>query len=285
VTVDPLYALAYAALADTYSARAMFRDMPATEAVSRAREAAQRALILDPTLADAHIALAIVLERYDRDFQSAEREYVRALELDPANATAHHRYAMFLVSMRRTGEATAHFGRAIAGDPTSVIINLDAGRSFYCARDYARAEMIFRNAVDMDPHYYRSHALLAHCYAQMSKFDAAVTEVRTALALDGSGGKKYLLVYILAKAGKMQEARQQLAELESSPGAERAEPYFRPLAFAALGDTESAFASLKTMDQTHSPELLGLNSDPAWDILRDDPRFRALLRRLGFTPR
>ena len=291
IALDPDYALAHSGLADAYWILSSFDPAGGIELLPRSRAAALKALSLDDTLAEAHTSLGIVKEFYELDFAAAEREYRRAIELNPNYASAHHRYGFFLNRMERIEEAHAELGRALELDPFSLPINVDAARPFFRSGDYERAVGQLRKAIKIDPNYPRAHNVLANWYAQMGRYDEAIAEAKKAAALSaparqdgGSPRVSYQLVYIYAKAGRVREARQILDELERRANQRDDQLYFRALAYAALGDHERAFALIEKLYETRSLDLLGLKGDPAWDDLRKDQRFQDLLRRFGLMP-
>ena len=290
IAVDPGYALAYSGLADAYRSLA-YGAAGGVEFFPRSKAAALKALALDDTLAEAHTSLGAALELYEWDFPGAEREYRRAIELNPGDAVAHHRYGVFLTRTGRIEEAHAELRRALELDPLSLPINADAAGPFVRSGDYERAEEQLRKAIEIDPNFPRAHYLLANLYTQMGRYEEAIAEAQKTAALNaprqqGGGAPRvgYQLAYIYAKAGRAREARQVLDELESSPDRRDSLPYFHALTYAALGEKERAFALLEKLYEIRSPELIELRHDPAWEGLRGDPRFQDFLRRVGLPP-
>ncbi len=180
---DSAYARAYSGIADGFSLRGMYGGLTPKDALKEAKAAALRAVELDSSLAEAHVSLALVLEWYDWNFPAAEREYRRGLELNPGYATGHQRYGFYLNNMGRITEAQSEFGRALLLDPVSVIANMDAARPSYASRDYPKAVEQLRTAIEIDPSFHRAHALLAHCYTQMGRYDDALSEALRAIEL------------------------------------------------------------------------------------------------------
>ena len=288
IRVDPDYALAYSGLADAYRNLSYFDEAGGVELLPQSKAAALKALALDDTLAEAHTSLGAAKELYEWDFTGAEREYRRAIELNPNYAVAHHRYAMFLTRMGRIEESQAEFRRALELDPLSLPINTDAARPFYRSGDYDRAIEQLRKAIEIDPNFPLAHRLLAHMYTGMGRYEEAIAEARKAAALSGptpqAGGPPQVssqLAYIYAKAGRVREARQVLDELERSPKRRNDQLYAQALAYATLGDRERAFALMEKLYEIRSPDLLGLRNDRAWQGMRGDPRFQDFLRRVG----
>lgn len=290
IALDQDYALAYSGIADAYWILSSFDPAGGIALLPQSRTAALKALALDDTLAEAHTSLGMVKEFYELDFTAAEREYRRAIELNPNYVSAHHRYGFFLNRMERIEESHAEFRRALELDPLSLPINVDAARPFFRSGDTERAIGQLRKAIEIDPNYQRAHNVLANWYAQMGRYDEAVAEAKKAAALsgsaqpeDGSSQVSYQLVYIYAKAGRVREARQMLDELKRRGNRRHDQLYFQALAYAALGDRERAFELIEKLYETRSLDLLGLKGDPAWDDLRSDPRFQERLRRFGLT--
>jgi DNA-binding winged helix-turn-helix (wHTH) protein/TolB-like protein/Flp pilus assembly protein TadD len=287
VALDAHYAHAYSGLADAYwilhflSDAENARDLP-----SLAKAAALKAIALDETLAEAHTSLGEINQTFDLDFASAEREFRRAIALNPNYVSAHQRYGFFLTMMGRTDEARAEFGRALDIDPLSPVLNADAGRPFFRLRDYDGAAARFRKAIELDPNFPRAHILLALCYTHMGRYDEAVSEARKGAALSDPSREplSYQMTYILAMAGRVREARRILRDLEQSPIQRNDQLYHHALTYAALGDDERAFALIQQLYETRSVDLLALKTDPAWDRLRNAPRFLELLQRFGIVP-
>jgi DNA-binding winged helix-turn-helix (wHTH) protein/TolB-like protein/Flp pilus assembly protein TadD len=287
IALDAHYAHAYSGLADAYwilhflSDAENTRDLP-----SLAKTAALKAIALDETLAEAHTSLGEINQTFDLDFAGAEREYRRAIALNPNYASAHQRYGFFLTMMGRTDEARAEFARALDIDPLSPVLNTEAGRPFFRLRDYDAAAAQFRKALELDPNFPRAHILLARCYTQMGRYDDAMSEARKGAALSDPSRQplSYQMAYIDAMAGRVREARVTLRDLEQSPIQRNDQLYHHALAYAALGDDERALALIQQLYETRSVDLLALKTDPSWDRLRNAPRFVELLQRFGIMP-
>ena len=165
-----------------------------------------KALALDDTLAEAHTSLGQIKEVYDLDFGAAEGEYKRALALNPNYAVGHQRYGFLLSRMGRIDEAMREFGRALALDPLSPLINTDAARPFIQSGDYRRAIEQLHAALEIDPNFARAHNLLAYCYTDLGRYDEAAREAQRAAELAGPPGASsrlsYQLAYIYATAGR-----------------------------------------------------------------------------------
>src|SRR6266545_264241 len=199
VALDPHYAHAYSGLADAYWILHFLGDAEnAQDLPSLAKAAALKAIALDDTLAETHTSLGEINQTFDLDFVAAEREYRRAIALNPNYAAAHQRYGFFLTMMGRTDEARAEFARALDIDPLSPVLNAEAGRPDYRSRDYEGAAAQFRKAIELDPNYPRAHILLARCYTQMGRYDEALSEARKGAALSDPSREplSYQIAYI-----------------------------------------------------------------------------------------
>ena len=281
LAVDSHYALAYSGLADAYPLLSAPGDVPPRESFPLAKEAAERALSLDNTLAEAHTALAFVKEAFEWDFAGAEGEYRRAIDLDRDYATARQRYGMFLSIMGRFEEGLAELERARQLDPTSLIINADLGLANYFARRYDRCIEHLRNTIEMHPSSFRPHINLVGCYVQKGMFNDAIAEAQKALGLMVRAGRgaRSILSYSYAAAGREREARAILEEWAAQPR-RFAQPFSPAAAYAALGDSDNALELLELgyEQRAYMPRLA---VDPALDSLRSDPHFQDLVRRVG----
>jgi tetratricopeptide (TPR) repeat protein len=255
--------------------------LPPRESFPLAKEAAERALSLDTTLAEAHTSLAFVKEAFEWDFAGARIEYRRAIDLDPDYAPARQRFGMFLSMMGRFDEGLAELELARRLDPTSLIINSDVGLVNYFARRYDRCIEHLRNTVELHPSSFRPHINLVGCYVQKGMFDDAIAESEKALSLmvRGGPGARSILGYSYAAAGRERDARAILEEWSARPR-RFAQPFSPAAAYAALGDKGKALELLEAgYEQRAYMPRLGV--DPALDSLRSDRRFQDLVRRVG----
>jgi len=279
IDLDPTYAAAYAGLADAYSVLGNYRygSLPSDECLRRARAAALKAVEADDELAEAHASLALVREYQEADREGAEREFRRAIELDPAYATAHHWYSDFLAMLGRSDEALAEAVRASELDPLSPIISTTVGERLFFARDYERAAERLRRTLELDPDFIQARFFLGLVYVRQGRRAAAVAELRRARELAGGTDARIAaaLVQAYALTGRKAEARRLLEEL-SAAGAE-VSPSDMALVHASLGEREQAYEWLaRAREQARtSPEAANmLKADPRLDPLRADPRFR-----------
>jgi TolB-like protein/DNA-binding winged helix-turn-helix (wHTH) protein/Flp pilus assembly protein TadD len=279
---DPKYAEAYSGLADTYALLGdwQYAVMTPKEAFPKAKEAAIKALELDSTLGEAHNSLAFVLDGFDWDFDSAGKEFRRAIELNPGYATAHHWYAWHLSLWDRFDEAIAEMRKAQNLDPLSLIINADLAELLGLAHSYDESIRQSRKTIEMDPNFALAHNQLAQAYLQKQMYDEAVAELQKAVKLSGDSPTCIAnLARAYVASGKRSEAVRLLSDLKkrSNPGYSNASEI--AMIYASLGDTDQAINWLeKGFEERFNPGVL---LRPGFDPLRSDPRFQALLRRIG----
>jgi TolB-like protein/Tfp pilus assembly protein PilF len=277
---DSAYSRAYAGLADAYLNLADYYFMPGAEAIPNAKAAAERALELDSTLAEAHASLGGVLES-ERDWLGAENEYRRAILFDPSYPTAHHWYALFLPKIpARSAEALGEIRRAQELDPLSLPINGDLGLILYLARHYDAAIEQLRKTLELKPDYPWALQNLGLAFAAKGSYDQAISSLRKALEVVPDHPQVLAnLAYVYAQSGRLGEARAVLARLKSAVGDNRSAVDIG-LAYAALGQRDSAFYWLEHADWNVRSSIFW-PEDPQLASLRSDARFPALLRRMG----
>jgi TolB-like protein/Tfp pilus assembly protein PilF len=282
IVKDPNYARAYAGLADTFGLMSTWLQVPQNEFMPKARTAALRALQIDPTLAEAHASLALIAESYDYDWQTAEKEFRRAIELDPEYATAHQWYGEYLSWQGRFEEALAESERARQLDPLSLIIATDHSAILYYSRQYDRAIAQARAVLDMDPNFDRAWGLVFGAHVQQGRFgDAEADMARSPADSPWTWTHK---AYLYGRWGRTAEAEQALAKFEQlAPqlGSYRTEAAL--IAYAGTGRADQAIALLQKAYSEHSSVVTNLKVDPVYDPLRGDARFQDLLRRVGLA--
>ena len=284
---DPSYAAAYAGLADTY---ALLGSMPNSEierrvAMPRAKAAAEKALQLDPSLADAHTSLAFVKMHYEWDWAGAEREFRRAIELNPNYATAHHWYTYDLFATNRVDQAIAEMQRARALDPLSPIINTDLAETYLYAHRLDDALAQGQAAVALDPSFSLAHIVLERIYIAKHMPSQAIREAERAVQLDSRDRwAQARLGEALAYAGRKEQTRKIVKNLELQFVAGGSRDDLTVL-YAALEDRDRLFRAAETLYVNHDGGLILLNFEEAWDPYRSDPRFRDLVRRVGLPPK
>lgn len=280
---DPTYARVYAGLADSYALMSSYFLAPHNELMPKARRAALRALQLDDSLAEAHASLALIVENYDWDWQTAEKEFRRSIQLDPNYATAHHWYAEYLAFRGRFDEAFAEMERARQLDPLSPILGADKGAIFYYSRQYGRAIEQARGVLEMEPHFSRAQAIAIAAYVQAGRWEEALKAIDSQDPADLHWGT--LRAYVNGRAGRRPQAQQALAQLESQSGNPQLDvPPMLALAYLGVDNTNEAMACLEKAYLEHSNALTGLKVDPVYDPLRGDARFQDLVRRVGLSP-
>jgi TolB-like protein/DNA-binding winged helix-turn-helix (wHTH) protein/Tfp pilus assembly protein PilF len=280
---DPYYARAYAGLADSYSVMRAYNLAPQSESIRQARAAALKALELDEGLAEAHTSLGLIALIYDWDWQAAESQYRRAIQLDANYATAHHWYAELLAYRGRFDEAFAEIERARQLDPLSLIIATDRGEILYLSRDYDRAIAQVRSVLDMARDFLQAHYILVFSLVQKGRFAEALADVETWGRLDETPWNVMMQAYIHGRAGQRAQARQALERLEQLHRRRPLDPGPLLLAHVGLGNKTAAFDWLEKAYAERSTALTSLEVNPIYDPLRDDPRFQAFMRRIGLT--
>jgi tetratricopeptide (TPR) repeat protein len=282
-TVDPNYAAAYAGLANSYTLLTAYSSASSTLYMPQARAAALRSLELDQGSAEAHTALALILQNHDWDWQTSEKEYRRAIELNPNYATAHHWYAEHLMWLGRFDEALAESERARQLDPLSLIVASDHGAILYFSRQYDRAIEQFRDVRRKDPNFSRA-GLIVYAYVEKRMFARALGEAELFRHLYGEGPWYWSeLAYIHGRAGQLGKARRELEKLEKLSRQEQVNPVTMLWAHLGTGNKEEALADLEKAYSEHFGILTTLKVEPAFDPLRNDPRFQDLLRRAGLA--
>lgn len=281
IAQDPSYAQAYAGLANTYALMSTWGKVRSTEFMPKARAAALRALALDDSLSEAHASLGLISENYDYDWQTAEKEFRRAIQLDSSDPTAHQWYAEYLSWQGRFDEALAESERARQIDPLSLIIATDHASILYFARQYDRAIVQSRTVLDMDRKFLRASGILIHSYVETGKFPEALREVEQWTGKPVATWAWDWKAYIYGRWGHTPEAEQALATFERLLPGERndANPGLI-LAYIGTARKEQAIALLQQLYLERSPIIATLKTDPMYDPLRGDPRFQELLARV-----
>ncbi len=280
---DPSYALAYAGLADGYSMLVGLALDPPKDAYPKAKEAALKALELDDTLAETHSSLALIKSQFEWDWSGAEKEYQRAITLNPKSATIHSRYSGTLVHMGRLEQAIAEAKRALELDPLSLPINRGLGDTYYFARQYDQAIEQENKTLELDPNFELAYNDVALAYSLKSMYSEAIAESKKQVALDPRAAPLGVLAYAYGKGGKKAEAQKVLDTLLDMSKHQYVQPRVLARVYVGLGDKEKAFEYLEKSYQDRSiGTAFGLiNTDPSFDPLRSDPRFADLLRRMN----
>jgi TolB-like protein len=282
---DPRYAAAYAGLADCYLAGREDQPRPVIQA---ARTAALKALEIDPDLAEAYSTLAGVKLRYEFDWRGAEEEQQRAIALNPNYATAHLRYSQYLSFRERFDEALREARRAEDLDPFSVVVRKNTAFVLYWARQYDEAMEQYRKVLEMEPTFPQALREIGLVYEQKRMFPQAIAVLQKTIRLPGN----YLMMmstadlgHVFAVSGRKREARKILNELQELAEKHDVSAFDIAVIHAGLGDKAEALAWLEKAYDDRSFFLVSLNVDPRFDHLRAEPRFRALVQRIGLGPK
>lgn len=283
IDLDPGYARAYVGLADS-QAFIEIEGVPPQQQYETALGIIQKALAIDDTLGEAHATMAMLLMNKDWDFAGAVRENRRAIQLAPSYATAYHWYGELLVQMGRFDEGIELYRQAAALDPLSSAISSDIGIAWYFARDYDRAIAELEKSIDADPAFSRTHLYLAKVYAQVGRYTEAMHAQQEGRLLAGDNSDELArrverLQLALKRSGPQGYWETQLQFAEASRGADW--PVDAAELYARVGDADRSFELLEIAYAKRQFPLLFLNVDPAWDSVRDDPRFRDLMQRIG----
>jgi serine/threonine-protein kinase len=253
--------------------------------MQRARAAALKAIELDDTLSDAHTSLAFVAYSYDWNWEQAEKEFRRSLELSPSSATAHQWYSEYLADVGRWRQAVTEAELAAAVDPMSSIIRENLGRPYYYSRNWDRAIEYSTRTLQSDPDFSISHLRLGRAYAAESRFAEAATEFQRYFTLSGGNTLALAsLANVRARAGERREAVRLGAQLRSLAAQKYVPAYQFAIIYAGLNNADEALRWLEKAYQERSDFLVCLKVEPLFDDLRADPRFRDLERRVGLEP-
>ena len=279
---DPAYALAYAGVADSYAVGdGLYLGLPAREARPKAKAAAMKALEIDSSLAEAHTTLADTYQYYDWDFPKAEEEYRQAIAANPNYPTAHQWYSEYLMEMGRNEEAISEAKRALELDPLSLPINRQMGDALALARKVDESIEQLKKTVQMDPSFPGAHWSLGEVFIQKKMNSEAVAEWQTAMKLSGDEPQAAALGKTYKSSG-YQGFLQQWLDQQLQRSAERRPQYEIARLYARLGKKEEALKWLEKAYEEHSSGMVFMKSEPVFDILRSDPRFQSLLRRMTF---
>jgi TolB-like protein/Tfp pilus assembly protein PilF len=280
--LDPGYAPAWAGLADSYSMLGFMNAVSPLEIRPKAEEAARRALQLDEGLATAHVALANVRAVYDWDWAGAEQGYRRAIALDPRSYAGHYGLSKLLASVGRLDDALVEIRRAQALDPLSMIVATSVAWELAVLRRYRESDDAYRAAAEIDPGFAWTHVLQSWSFEARGDYASAVASLRTAIARSApSSLASGELAHALGKLGQRDEAALILSQLEEAAKTGYVSAFDLSRACEGLGRRDEAMAALARACDERTPLVLFLKSDPVFDPMRPDPRFAALLARMG----
>lgn len=282
IAIDNNYALAYCGMADAYFRLSNLHFLP-REVLPKAKEAALRAVEIDENLPEAHSSLALVSVYYDHDWNRAEKEFRKALELDPFLISAHQRYGSYLTFMGRFEESIRHYETALELDPFSLQINMNLATTYYLRCEYDRAINHLLKTIELEPNYMPTHFVLACAYLQQGRLAEAIAEFQLIYKLDAEA---YLALgfmgYAHALAGQRAEAETLLSVLQDISQRKYVSPYSMLVIHLAIGPEERVFEILEQLYEERNDWLVWLKVSPELKSVRNDPRFKELMRRVGF---
>jgi len=283
IKLDPNFALAYARIAEAYNQMPNYPYASPMEAFPKAKAAAERAIALDPTLSEAHTAMGNTLTSLDRNWPEAEREFKRALELDPNSATAHYRYASeYLISVGRTKEALAEVERALELEPLDPNMVANLGRHYLYDGQRDRALTQARRAYEADPTFVIARLLYGMTLNAVSQYAEAIALSENALK-DDPNNQQMLMVagYAYGRSGRRADAESVIEKFREISKTQYVIPSFVAVVFGAMGEKDRAFAELDKSIEQRDSWFRWAKVEPLFDPLRDDPRYRDLLKRMG----
>jgi len=282
VTLDPNYAPVWGRIARGYYYLGFFGAMAPHDAFPKLKGAAARALAIDESLAEAYGYRALYYLYYDWDWAAAEKEFRRALELKPSHAEISHTFGHYLMSMGRLKEGLEVCQRAVALDPVGVILTACLGWHCLFSRQVDDAVQPALKALSMDPDFFWAHLILGWAYEQTGQFEEAIAEYQNSVSL--SGGMVITIAalgHVYALSGRRQEAQHVLAELAGRAQQSYVSSYDVATIYAGFRDADRIFEWLEKAYAERASFLLHLQWDPRFDPVREDPRFHALLQRIG----
>jgi TolB-like protein/Flp pilus assembly protein TadD len=283
VRLDPNFALAYASIAEYYNGMPFYAYLSPKEAFPQAKAAAQRALEIDPTLAEAHTAMAYYFAVYEWNWTEAEREFKRAIELDPNNSAAHFRYGqLYLAPLGRYEEAITKFKRALELEPLSIITSANLAHVYMGARQNDRALEQARKTYDLEPNFPLGRNNLGLAYIANGMYAEAITLSEKVLQAEPTNQQMLRVAgSAYAKSGRRREAEEVIKRFKDLAKAQYVMSYYVANIYAALGDKEKAFIELEKAFAERDWALHRLKVDSLMDSLRDDPRLKEMLKRLN----
>jgi serine/threonine-protein kinase len=281
IAIDPTYALAYAGLSDLYIAQAHV-FVPPKEGYAKAKWAAEKAAQLDDTLAEAHEALGAVKLYSDWDFPAAEKEFMRAIELNPNYSLAHSNLSCEFKALRRYPEEIAEARRGQELDPLSAFANMELGEAFYQARRYDEAIVQIKKTLELDSHFFVTYHVGARTYEQKKMYAEAIAACQEWLKnFPDDPNALASLAHVYATMGKRREAEDIIRKLLEISKQRYFSPYWIAVAYAGLGDNDQALNYFEKAFEDRYFLMIWINSDPRFDNIRSDPRFADLVRRVG----
>jgi tetratricopeptide (TPR) repeat protein len=280
---DPSFALPYAGLSEVYAALPDYMAIPPRECYGKAKVAATKALKLDDTLAEAHTALGGITLTNDYDWPSSEREFQRAIQLNPGYADAYHWHAINLMFMSKWKEAIAEIEQARQLDPLSIIINANIGFVYYHARRFDDAIGAERTALELDSNNPVAYEYMGLAYLEKKMYEEAITNLRKAFNLSGGVSENAAeLSFAYAANGNWAEARKILVSLEDRSRHEYVPSFSLAVTYAGLGDKNRALPYLQKAYDERCDLVPTIKVSPLFESLHSEPRFQELLHKVGF---
>jgi serine/threonine protein kinase/Tfp pilus assembly protein PilF len=276
IRIEPDFAAAYAGLSRAWSERGIWGGKSYIEVETPAREAARKALQIDPANSSAHTSMCMILINYDFNYSAAEEQVRRAIEIDPGSAEAHVAYGWLLQVLGRYEEVLEQMEKAEQLDPASSQIQGDFGRMLYRARKYDEAEKHLKRSIELDPNNYGSYGRLGDVYIEMGRFGDAVAMFEKSRSIQPQGAHALRLAVVYARMGNRQAALDALTTTSNRSTWELARLY------TALGDLDKAFTILNESIDKRDVLLTNVKEDPGFERLHSDPRWKLMLRRLNF---
>jgi len=279
---DPGYALAYVGVADTYNISGLFSYLPPKETFPKAKEAARKALEIDATLGEAHASLGFANTFFDWDWPAAEKEFKRAIELNPNYAMAHEWYALYLMVRERFDESIEEAERALELDPLSLIIKCVVGIAYHFARRYDESIAHHRKTLEMDPYFLLASTYISLPYVECGMYDEAIEVMKRVESLAAENAFTlgwFGMVY--GMAGRKEEAFEILDKLDELAKERYSSPLHYANIFFGLGEIDKTIEYLEKAYVEKSPMLILVKVSPWVDPLRSDPRFKSLLKKIG----
>ena len=284
IAIDPNYGAAHAGLADCYNMLVVYGRLEPKEGFPKAKEAAERALEIDESSAEAHSSLAFIKFRWDWDRSATEREFQTAIKLKPAYAPAHQWYSSYLVAVERFDEAIAEAKRTEELEPLSFVASAHLGWIYYLSGQNDKAIEQCRKILERDPSSFPARRYLGLAYEAKGMYPEAIAEFQTGVKLSGSPLMLALLGHAYAVSGKTAEAKQVLSDLQQLQGQRYVSPYTVAAIYAGLGDHDQAFNWLETAVESRDIWLMNLKVDPVFAKLRSERKFTDILARIRLRP-
>jgi DNA-binding winged helix-turn-helix (wHTH) protein/TolB-like protein/Flp pilus assembly protein TadD len=284
IKLDQNYTLAYVGLAQSYRSLILSGDQDPLENIPKGKAAASRAVELDPNLADAHIVLGNSYFWYERDWSSAEQEYLKAIDLDSKNALAHLSYAHLLSNLGRHQEAIDEIQKSLDLEPTNLYSMMIQGQILTFAGHYDDALQALNRVIAIDPNLWAAHLFLCRVYAQKGMHDDAIKEGERAKKLnEGYAEATSMIAYSMARSGNPDGARRILSEMEDRAKTLYVPAYTIANIYNALGDKEKALTMLELSFEKKDALMVFLKVEPKWNNLRSEPRFLELMKKMNFN--